>query len=101
MAARIHVDEDEVAAFCQRHHIDKLALFGSVLREDYTADSDVDVLIDFEEGHVPGFFRLMEIRQELTELLGVPEVDLRTPDDLSPYFRDEVLASAEVQYARA
>lgn len=101
MAARIHVDEDEVAAFCQRHHIDTLALFGSVLREDYTADSDVDVLVDFEEGHVPGFFRLMEIRQELSELLGVPEVDLRTPDDLSPYFRDEVLASAEVQYARA
>lgn len=97
----IPVDDEELAAFCERHGIRKLALFGSVLREDFTPESDVDVLVVFDEEAIPGFFRLMDIRRELEDLLGVEEVDLRTPEDLSPHFRDEVLESAEVQYARA
>lgn len=97
----IPVDDEELAAFCERHGIRKLALFGSVLREDFTPESDVDVLVEFDEEAIPGFFRLMDIRRELEELLGVEEVDLRTPEDLSPHFREDVLESAEVQYARA
>lgn len=98
---QIDVDDAALAAFCERHRIRNLAFFGSVLRDDFGGDSDVDVLVEFEEEHTPGFFRLMEIREELRKLLDVPEVDLRTPDDLSPYFRDEVVANAEVRYARA
>lgn len=98
---RIPLDQQALEALCHRHHIEKLAFFGSVLGEDFGPESDVDVLVEFEPGHTPGFFRLMEIRRELEQVLGVAEVDLRTPEDLSPYFRDEVLASSEVQYARA
>jgi len=90
---------DEVAAFCRRHHICKLSLFGSVLRDDYGPKSDIDVLVEFEPGHVPGFFRLFDMEEELSALLEGRKVDLRTPQDLSQYFRDEVVASAEVQYA--
>ena len=95
----IIVPRDGIAAFCRRHHIRKLALFGSVLRGDFRPDSDVDVLVEFEQGHVPGFFRLFDIEQELSALLAGRKVDLRTPQDLSRYFRDEVMAQAEVQYA--
>jgi predicted nucleotidyltransferase len=90
----------EIADFCRRHHIRKLSLFGSVLREDFRADSDVDVLVEFEPEHVPGLFALAGMARELSPLLGGRQVDLRTPQDLSPYFRDEVLGSAEVQYAQ-
>ena len=90
---------DEVAAFCRRHHIRKLSIFGSVLRKDFGPNSDVDVLVEFEPGHVPGFFGLFDMEQELSALLGGRKVDLRTPEDLSEYFRSEVLARAEVQYA--
>lgn len=75
------------------------SLFGSVLRDDFGPDSDVDVLVEFEEGHTPGFFGLARMQQELSGLFG-REVDLRTPQDLSRYFRDEVTGSAAVQYAR-
>jgi predicted nucleotidyltransferase len=92
------VDRRAVAEYCRRHHIRKLSLFGSVLRDDFRPDSDVDVLVEFEPGHVPGFFGLAGIELELTELIG-RKVDLRTPGDLSRYFRDDVLATAEVQYA--
>lgn len=89
----------EIAEFCQCHHIRKLSLFGSVLREDFGPQSDVDVLVEFEPGHVPGFFRLFDLEEELARLFGGRKVDLRTPQDLSRYFRDEVVAQAEVQYA--
>lgn len=89
-----------IAEFCERHHIRKLALFGSVLREDFRPDSDVDVLVVFEPGHVPGFFRLFDLEEELSAIFGGRKVDLRTPEDLSRYFRREVEAEAEVQYAR-
>ena len=94
----IDVAKDGVADFCQRHHIRRLALFGSVLRKDFGAESDVDVLVEFETGHVPGFIRLASMELELEGLFGGRKVDLRTPEDLSRYFRDEVLATAVAFY---
>ena len=93
------MDRDRLVEFCRRHHIRELALFGSVLRDDFGPDSDVDMLVEFESGHTPGlaFFR---IERELSELLG-RKVDLNTPRDLSRYFRDEVVREAEVLYAAA
>lgn len=85
-----------LAAFCQRHHIRRLSVFGSALRADFTPDSDVDILVEFEEGHVPGL-AFFAIQEELTVLLGRP-VDLNTLAWISPHFRAEVLAEAEVQY---
>jgi predicted nucleotidyltransferase len=98
MGARVAIPTDVIADFCRRHHIRKLALFGSVLREDFRPDSDIDVLVEFEPGQRVGLIRLAGIERELTELLG-RRVDLRKPGDLSPYFREEVLDSAEVIYA--
>ena len=98
--ARVAVDPAEMAVFCQRNHIRKLALFGSVLREDFRPDSDIDVLVEFEVAHVPGLLRIARMERELSELLGGRRVDLRTPEDLSRYFRDDVVASAEVLYAQ-
>jgi predicted nucleotidyltransferase len=94
--ARIEIPRDRVAEFCRRHHIRKLALFGSVLRDDFRPSSDVDVLVEFEPNFVPGldFFRL---ESELSKILG-RNVDLNTPAFLSKYFRDRTLAEAEVEY---
>jgi predicted nucleotidyltransferase len=97
---KIVVPRDKIADFCRRNHIRKLSLFGSVLRSDFGPDSDVDVLVEFEPGHVPGFFRLFDMEEELSSLVGGRKVDIRTPQDLSRYFRDEVLTHAEVQYAQ-
>lgn len=99
--AGVKPSRGEIAEFCQRHHIRKLSLFGSVLRKDFHPDSDVDVLVEFEPGHVPGFFRLLDLEGELSKLFGGRKVDLRTPQDLSRYFREEVVTTAEVQYAVA
>jgi uncharacterized protein len=96
-ASRLRIPRDEVERFCRRHHIRKLALFGSVLGPDFGADSDVDVLVEFEEGHTPGF-AFFAIQDELSALVGRP-VDLNTPGFLSPYFRDDVVRTAEVVYA--
>lgn len=93
------IDEETAANFCLRHGIRRLSLFGSVLRPDFRAESDVDVLIEFEPEQTPGFLALSEMQDELTSLIG-RKVDLRTPEDLSHYFRDEVLAEAEVRYAK-
>ena len=87
-----------IAEFCVRHHIRRLALFGSVLREDFGPGSDLDILVEFEAGHTPGL-AFFAIQQELSELLGRP-VDLNTPGFLSRYFRDEVLREAVVAYER-
>ena len=99
MAARITVDRARLAALCRRHHITKLALFGSVLRDEFRPDSDVDVLVEFESGHTPGF-AFFAIEDELSQLFG-RKVDLNTPGFLSRRFRDAVAAEAEVQYAAA
>ena len=95
----IHIDRAKLADFCRRHHIRKLSLFGSVLRDDFRPDSDIDVLVEFEPGHVPGLaFFTMEA--ELSSILG-RKVDLNTPQFLSRYFRDEIQAAAKVQYEQA
>jgi|SRR6266511_448631 len=99
--AGIEIPQAEIAAFCRRHHIRKLALFGSVLRSDFRSNSDIDVLVEFDPDHVPGFIRLAGIELELSTLLGGREVDMNTPRCLSSYFRDKVLAEAEVLYAEA
>ena len=95
----LEVPGEAVTALCRRRHIRKLAFFGSVLREDFGPNSDVDVLIEFEPGHEPGFFALFDIEQEFSSAFGGRKVDLRTPQDLSRYFRDEVIAGAQVFYA--
>ena len=95
--ARIDIQKDKLAAFCRKHHIRKLALFGSVLREDFRPGSDVDVLVEFEPVRPIGLIRLVGIERELSALLGRP-VDLNTEGFLSPYFRDEVLREAETHY---
>jgi len=97
--ARIIIDREKISDFCRRHHIRKLALFGSVLREDFKPESDVDVLVEFEEGHIPGL-AFFSMERELSEILH-HKVDLNTPQFLSPYFRDHVLAEAEAQYVAA
>ena len=99
--SHLELSKAEIAAFCRRHHITRLALFGSVLREDFRPDSDIDVLVEFEEGHVPGLIRLAGMELELSELLGGRKVDLNTPKCLSPYFREGILAEAQVEYVKA
>ena len=97
--ARIKIPGVEIARFCKKNHIRKLSLFGSVLRDDFTSDSDIDFLVEFEDGKVPGLIGLSRMERELSEMLGGRKVDLRTPQDLSIYFRQEVVDNAEVQYA--
>lgn len=99
MSPQVQIDQQKIKNFCQRHHIRKLALFGSVLRDDFKPDSDVDVLVEFEPGHVPGlaFFTMQE---ELGGILG-RKVDFNTQQFLSRYFREQVLKEAEVFYDAA
>ncbi len=95
---RIDVPRKKIAEFCKRNHIRRLSFFGSVLRGDFGADSDIDLLVEFDPDHIPGLIRLAGMEIELTQILG-RKVDIRTAQDLSRYFRQEVLNSAEVQYA--
>jgi predicted nucleotidyltransferase len=92
----VYIPKDKLADFCRRHHIRRLALFGSVLRDDFRPDSDVDVLVEFEPGYVPGF-DFVAIEDELSEMLA-RKVDLRTPQDLSHYFREQVVREAKALY---
>jgi uncharacterized protein len=94
----LHVADSMLVAFARRHGIARLALFGSVLRGDFTEDSDVDILVEFEPGRTPGLFGLAAMERELEEAIG-RTVDLRTYHDLSRYFRDDVVARARVVYA--
>jgi len=97
MSVRIVIPEKELDGFCKKNRIRKLALFGSVLRDDFTPESDVDVLVEFEPGTRIGLIGLAKLEIELGRLLD-RKVDLNTPDNISPYFRDEVLKKAEVIY---
>jgi predicted nucleotidyltransferase len=97
--AQIAVSKERLEEFCRRNHIRKLSLFGSVLRDDFRSDSDVDVLVEFEPDHVPGFIALFTMEQELSRLLGGRKVDLITEKFLNRRIKDRVLAAAEVQYA--
>ena len=96
---QITIPKKKIEEFCKKHHIRKLSFFGSFLREDFRPDSDLDVLIEFEPGQRVGFLKLAGMEIELSEILN-HKVDLRTPAELSRYFRQEVLDSAEVQYAQ-
>jgi len=99
MNKNLIIPKDKIADFCQRHHIGRLSVFGSALRADFAPDSDVDVLVEFQKGHVPGF-AFFDMEVELSELLG-RKVDLHTPNFLSRYFRDTVLREAEIQYVQS
>ncbi|MEO0835760.1 MAG: nucleotidyltransferase domain-containing protein [Cyanobacteria bacterium J06642_3] len=96
----IELPKDKVANFCRRHHIQKLSLFGSVLREDFTSESDIDFLVEFLSEAKVTYFDLAQMERELSQMLNVRKIDLRTPAELSPYFRQEVLKTAMVQYAQ-
>ena len=96
---KIKVPRQKIAGFCQRYHIRKLSFFGSVLRDDFGPDSDIDVLVEFTPGHTPGlaFFSMQE---ELSEILG-RKVDLNTTGFISKYFQEEVNREARVEYVTA
>jgi hypothetical protein len=93
----IQIPRDQIADFCRRNHIRKLAFFGSVLRDDFRQDSDIDVLVEFDPAHIPGF-AFIRMQDELSELLGGRTVDLVTPEFLNRRIRDRILAEAEVKY---
>lgn len=95
----IQIPEDALERFCIDNGIRKLSLFGSIVRGDFRTDSDVDVVVEFERGRVPGLLGVVRMERELSALLG-RKVDLRTPEDLSRYFRDKVVSEALVQYER-
>ncbi len=97
MNTRIKATSDQIADFCRKNHIRRFAFFGSVLRDDFHSDSDIDVLVEFENGHTPGFIRLAGMELELSKLLD-RRADIRTPAELSRYFRQEVIDLAQVQY---
>ncbi|MBI2566730.1 MAG: nucleotidyltransferase family protein [Candidatus Schekmanbacteria bacterium] len=99
MKTRLPLDDETLAAFCRKHGIRKLSLFGSVLKGAARPDSDIDLLVEFEPGCAPGLIRLAWMENALSDMMG-RKVDLRTPGDLGRHFRDEVMKTAEVQYAR-
>jgi uncharacterized protein len=95
----ISIPAEKIKSFCQKSHIRKLSFFGSVLGDNFRPDSDVDVLVEFESGHVPGFIRLSQMEEELSGLFDGHPVDLVTEKFLNRRLRDRVLSSARVQYA--
>ncbi|MFO0827903.1 MAG: nucleotidyltransferase family protein [Phycisphaerales bacterium] len=95
---RIKLPQAEIAEFCRRHAIVRLSLFGSVLRDDFSRESDIDVLVEFAPDRVPGYIAFAGMQLELSQLLG-RRVDLRTPAELSRYFRDDVLRGAKLIHA--
>ncbi len=100
MMAQVEFHKEQIASFCRERHIRRLAIFGSALRPDFRPDSDIDLLVEFEPDHISGLFGIARMERELSALLGGRKVDLRTPEDLSRYFRQGVLEEAEVQYAQ-
>jgi len=95
----ISIDKNVIASFCMKNGIRKLSLFGSILREDFGPDSDIDVLVEFEEGRKISYFDLFDMEEDLSRIYGGRKVDVRTPADLSRYFRKDVLKKAVIQYA--
>ncbi len=100
MNPQISIPKDQISAFCRERGIRRLAIFGSALRSDFRPDNDIDVLVEFELGRIPGLFGMARMERELSALFGGRAVDLRTPEDLSRYFRQSVLEEAEVQYVQ-
>ena len=99
MELPVHADKGQIAAFCRKHHITKLAFFGSVLTGRFGPDSDVDVLIEFDPEHIPGLIALSGKEREFSQILG-RKADMRTPNDLSRYFRDEIVREAASRLSR-
>jgi predicted nucleotidyltransferase len=95
----LEASKDSIVAFCQKHSIRRLSLFGSQLQGHAHLESDIDLLVEFDRGKEPGLLGLADMEHELSTILGGQGVDLRTPNDLSRYFRDEVIRSSQVQYA--
>ena len=95
---KINIPKKKITELCKKNHIKKLSLFGSILSDDFTDDSDIDILVEFEAGKGPGCFGLAHMQQELSKMLEGRKVDIRTPMELSKYFRDEVVSSAVLQY---
>jgi predicted nucleotidyltransferase len=95
---KLNLNIDEIKSFCHRYSVRKLSLFGSVLRDDFTSESDVDILVEFEQGKTPGL-EIVTMEDELSNIIN-RQVDLRTPADLSRYFRDEVVSEARVIYGK-
>ncbi len=97
---RVNITNKQIKEFCEKNHIRKFAFFGSVIRDDFRPDSDVDVLVEFEPDYHPiGLFEVSEMELEFSDMIG-KKADLRTPKELSEYFRDEVVSEAEVQYEK-
>lgn len=96
----LQLDETALTQFCERHHIRRLALYGSQLKGTARPDSDIDLLVEFDPEYIPSLLDIVGMELKLAEMLGGKKVDLRTVQDLSRYFRDEVVRTAEVQYAR-
>jgi uncharacterized protein len=95
----IRLQKSKIVSFCKKYHIAHLALFGSVLTSNFTKKSDVDVLVRFEKKHIPHLFSMVRMESELSDIIGYP-VDLKTPNDLSPYFRSDVLTQAMTIYGK-
>jgi len=95
----LRFNQKKIELFCKKYHIIYLALFGSVLTSKFSKESDVDVLVKFEKKHVPHLLGMVTIESELSNIIG-KKVDLKTPNDLSPYFRDEVIARAKTIYGK-
>ncbi|MBM3334678.1 nucleotidyltransferase family protein [Candidatus Sumerlaeota bacterium] len=95
----IEIPPDRIADFCRRNHIQRLSLFGSILGQDFGPDSDIDILVEFESGCTVGLLRMAGLEMELSQMIG-RKVDLRTPAELSRYFRDDVIRSSQLQYAQ-
>lgn len=93
-----YIPKAELKNFCQRNHITKMCLFGSALRDELKPDSDIDILVEFDSKHMPGLMDIAGMEIELSQIIG-RKVDLRTPAELSRYFRNEVLEKARVEYA--
>ncbi len=98
--AQLELPKEKIAAFCKERHIKRLAIFGSALRSDFRPDSDLDLLVEFDPEQIPGLFGIARMERDLSVLLGGRKVDLRTPEDLSIYFRQKVIDEAEVQYVQ-
>lgn len=100
MNKNVTFSREQIAAFCQNHGIRRLAMFGSALRDDFRPDSDVDVLVEFAPDRIPTLLQMAGMERELSQIFGGRKVDLRTPEDLSRYFRQQVIQEAEVHYAQ-
>jgi hypothetical protein len=99
MKIDLRIPKESLDTFCRSNGIRRLSVFGSALRSDFRPDSDIDVLVEFDPDRIPGLLGMAHMERELSALLGGRKVDLRTPQDISRYFRKQVIAQAEVQYA--